>query len=416
MRKRPQTLAMILAGGRVDELNVLTFFRPKSAVPFGGLYRVIDFPLSNLMHSGIEKIAVLSQYRSYSLINHLGNGAAWDMVGRHRGVSVLPPFTGSEYSSWYNGPADAVYQNLDFIQYHRPTEVLILSGDHIYQMDYQQMIEYHRDHDADLTIAFTPIAAGEASRYGVAGLAGDDDDVGGRVIDYQEKPVSSSARWASMTVYCFKPELLYETLSRFDRDRPTFEFGRDVIPHLVDGGANVHGYRFRGYWGYTRTIDEYWRTSQDLLGDDPGIDLDSWGVRTNLEHRGICDFQPMTIAAGAEVSDSLIYNGCRVRGEVSRSILFPGVVVEEGASVRDSILFFNCRVGRNAGINRLVSDVEVDIGAGARIGVGDDKRITVIGWKNRVEAGTVISGGCVVYPGLEPGTVVGEFPPRTTIR
>ncbi|BCL59823.1 hypothetical protein DGMP_05160 [Desulfomarina profundi] len=185
---KPTTLAMILAGGRVDELGVLTYFRPKSAVPFGGFGRVIDFSLSNLMNSGIEQVAILSQYRSFSLINHIGTGAAWDMIGRYRHISILPPFQGMEATDWYRGSADAVYKNMDFIQHHDPEEVLILSGDHIYKMDYQELIDYHYEKGADLTVAFTPVPLETAHRFGIASLDDEDGDRGGRVTAYDEKP------------------------------------------------------------------------------------------------------------------------------------------------------------------------------------------------------------------------------------
>ncbi|MEW6429851.1 MAG: sugar phosphate nucleotidyltransferase, partial [Thermodesulfobacteriota bacterium] len=268
---KPQTLAMILAGGRVDELNVLTAYRPKSAVPFGGFARVIDFPLSNLMHSGLERVAILSQYRCYSLINHLGTGSAWDMTGRHRGISILPPFQGSAGSSWYRGSADAVYQNLDFVRFHDPEEILILSGDHIYKMDYRQVIDYHRRKNADLTIACVRVPRERAHRFGVADIDDEDGDSGGRILRYAEKPASPEFDWASLTVYCFRPRVLVEALEYNAAHGDSFEFGRDIIPQLLREQRRVYGYRFKGYWGYTRTIEEYWQTSMDLLGPEPAI-------------------------------------------------------------------------------------------------------------------------------------------------
>jgi len=417
MRDHSDTLALVLAGGRVDDLDVLTWHRPKSAVPFGGLYRVIDFALSNLMHSGLDRVAVLSQYRSHSLIEHLGGGEAWDMIGRYRGITVLPPFTAPGRACWYRGTADAVRQNLDFVRSHDPKSVLILSGDHVYRMDYRRMIACHRDSGADLTIAFTPVEPGMGSRYGLAELDCGPDAESGRVVDYQEKPESSPHRWASMTVYCFTPAALYDLLERMEpgTHQETIEFGRDVIPAMLAAGADVRGYCFRGYWGYTRTVEEYWRTSQDLLGDAPAIDLDEWGICTNLQHRGICDRQPMAVSAGARVVDSLIHHGCCVRGEVVRSILFPGVVVEEGAVVQDSILFHDCRVGRNARVWRTVCDVEVEIGQDAAVGRDNDGRITVCGWKNVIAPGTVIGPGSVVRPALAAGRIGGEYPAGSVI-
>ncbi len=418
MKLKPKTLAMILAGGRVDELNVLTYYRPKSAVPFGGFARVIDFPLSNLMHSGLDRVAILSQYRSYSLINHIGLGAAWDMVGRHRGISILPPFMGYGNSRWYRGSADAVYQNLDFVRYHEPEEVLILSGDHIYQMDYRKVIEYHREKDADLTIAFLQVPLAEAHRFGVAEIDDEDGATGGRVVGYHEKPAQPASSWASLTIFCFKPKALYRVLEDNANEDASYEFGRDIIPRLIASGGRVYGYKFAGYWGYTRTVDEYWRTSMDLLGPDPVIRLDEWGVRTNLEHRGIRDFQPTIVGRGASVQDSLVYNGCVVKGTVERSILFPGVHVEPGAVIRDSVLFFNNIVEKGAHLNKVVSDVNTVFGADVHAGGPgdvDNSKVTLVGWNNLIPARTVIGTGSIISPQLPADRIPAEIAPGEVV-
>jgi len=399
---KPATLAMILAGGRVDELGVLTHYRPKSAVPFGGFARVIDFPLSNLLHSRIERIAILSQYRSYSLINHIGTGSAWDMIGRHRGISILPPFKDYENPHWYRGSADAVYQNLDFIRYYDPPEILVLSGDHVYQMDYRRMIRYHRSRGADLTAAFIHVSLPEASRFGIAEIENDGGE-GGRLLSYEEKPASPRGQWASLTVLCFKPQVLYEVLAvNQKKSTGSYEFGRDIIPMMMAEGYRVYGYKFGGYWGYTRTVDEYWRTSMDLLGPDPKIDMEQWGLRTNLEHRDIRDCQPLIVGGHGRLDNSLAYNGVSVDGRVTNSILFPGVRVEAGAEIRDSVLFFNTVVREGARISKVVCDVNTTFGRDAKIGKNsaDDTSggITVIGWNNQVPASMVIGGGCTVYP------------------
>jgi glucose-1-phosphate adenylyltransferase len=398
----PSTLAMVLAGGRVDELGVLTHYRPKSAVPFGGFARVIDFPLTNLMRSGIELIAILSQYRSYSLINHIGTGAAWDMIGRHRGISILPPFKDYKNPHWYRGSADAVYQNLDFVRYNDPAEILVLSGDHVYQMNYRDMIRYHNEQDADLTAAFIRVEKNEAaSRFGVAEIA-DEHAEGGRLLSYEEKPEKPRGHWASLTVLCFRPEVLYEILEQ-NQSASSYEFGRDIIPMMMEQNMNVHGYKFRGYWGYTGTIDEYWRTSMDLLGKNPKIDMEKWGLRTNLEHRGIRDCQPLKVGDNAVLDNSTAYNGCVVEGTVRNSILFPGVRVEKGAVVNDSVLFFNTTVKSNGRLDRVVSDVNTTFGRNVQVGVagteGSD-RVTVIGWNNHVPDNMIIRSGCMVAPGI----------------
>ncbi|MDR2548990.1 MAG: glucose-1-phosphate adenylyltransferase [Desulfobulbus sp.] len=401
--QRPSTLAMILAGGRVDELGVLTHYRPKSAIPFGGFARVIDFPLSNLLHSGIERIAILSQYRSYSLINHIGTGAAWDMIGRNRGISILPPFKDYDNPHWYRGSADAVYQNLDYINYYGPSVILILSGDHVYQMDYRRMIRYHYEHDADLTAAFIEVEPEAASRFGVAEIA-DDFEHGGRMLSYEEKPAQPKGRWASLTVFCFRPEVLFEVLKKNQHDA-SYEFGRDIIPLMMREKYNVHGYKFRGYWGYTRTIDEYWQTSMDLLGPNPKIDLEAWGIRTNLAHRSIADRQPVKIGPNGSLDNSMAYNGCIVEGTVRNSILFPGVRVMPGAEINDSILFFDNTVHEGVRLNRVVSDVNTIFGRNVRVGAPvceKPSRVSVIGWNNTVPEGLHIGCGCRVAPRIAP--------------
>ena len=403
MKLKPATLAMILAGGRVDDLGVLTFHRPKSAVPFGGFARVIDFPLSNLMNSGLDRVAILSQYRSYSLINHIGIGAAWDMIGRYRGISILPPYLGYGHSQWYRGSSDAVYQNLDFIQYINPEQLLILSGDHVYHMDYRELINYHREKDADLTMACLKVPMKEAYRFGLADIDDEDGERGGRVVRYREKPEKPEYNWASLTVFCFKPKVLYQVLEANIREDASYEFGRDIIPRMMNDNRRVYGYKFKGYWGYTRTIEEYWQTNMDLLGPDPRIRFSDWKIRTNLEHRSICDCQPLKIGKNADISDSLIYNGCIVEGRVERSILFPGTRVDEGAMVKDSVLFFNNVVGKGTLLDKVISDVNTTFGREVIIGEKETlqaRQATVVGWNNFIKAGTVIGSGCTVYPSL----------------
>jgi glucose-1-phosphate adenylyltransferase len=390
---------MILAGGRVDELGVLTHYRPKSAVPFGGFARVIDFPLSNLLHSGIERIAILSQYRSYSLINHIGTGAAWDMIGRNRGISILPPFKDYENPHWYRGSADAVYQNLDYIRYYGPSVILILSGDHIYQMDYREMIRYHNEHDVDLTAAFIEVPSSSAARFGVAEIA-DDCKEGGRMLSYEEKPAAPKSNWASLTVFCFRPAVLAEVLKK-NQENSSYEFGRDIIPMMMRENYKVHGYKFKGYWGYTKTIDEYWQTSMDLLGPEPKIDLEAWGIRTNLAHRSIADRQPVKIGAQGSLENSMAYNGCIIEGTVRNSILFPGVHVMAGAEINDSILFFDNIVHPGARLNQVVSDVNTVFNRDTRVGApicDMVNRVSVIGWNNSIPEGFHIGCGCTVAP------------------
>ena len=400
-------MAMLLAGGRVDELSVFTQYRPKSALPLGGLYRVIDFPLSNLMNSGIENVGVLSQYRSFSLINHLGNGAAWDMVGRNRSLTILPPFKGLEGSGWYRGNADAVFQNLEFLLSYQPEYVLVLSGDHVYHMDYGPLLKYHRDRDADLTVVFIQVTPDQASRFGVATI----DENDGRILDYQEKPAQPNSLWASLTVYLFKADVLYDVLHRNHKKSGGHEFGKDIIPAMLSR-YHLYGYKYAEYWGYTRTIDEYWQTSMHLLGDNPLINPERWQVRTNLAHNSTRDRPPAILGPNAEVSNSLIYNGCRIDGRVVNSILFPGVVVGREAEVRDSILMFDTHVSGEAKLNRVISDVETNIGRGVEVGREGEvvpnreepnllrSGITVIGRSCDIPAGIRIGKNCIIKPDM----------------
>jgi glucose-1-phosphate adenylyltransferase len=403
MKFKPKTLAMILAGGRVDDLGVLTFHRPKSAIPFGGFTRVIDFSLSNLMNSGLERVAILSQYRSYSLINHIGIGSAWDMVGRYRGISILPPYIGYGHSQWYRGSSDAVYQNLDFIEYINPEQLLVLSGDHIYNMDYREIIKYHREKDADLTMACLKVPIDEAHRFGVADIDDEDGESGGRVVRYSEKPQKPEFNWASMTIFCFKPEVLYETLAANIKEDESYEFGRDIIPRMMRENRRVFGYKFKGYWGYTGNIEEFWQANMDLLGDEPRIKFADWNIRTNMEHRNIRDRQPLKIGDNTRISNSLVYNGCNIEGEVENSVLFPGTRVEKDAKVKDSVLFFNNAVGQGALLDKIISDVNTTFGSGVRIGEDGQtgsREASVIGWNNYIKANTIIGSGCTVYPGI----------------
>ncbi len=390
-------LAMILAGGRVDELDVLTFLRPKSVMPFGALYRIIDFPMSNLMHSGIERVGILSQYRPFYLINHLANGQPWDMAGRNRFAVILPPFQGREASDWYKGTADAVYQNIDFIKLYNPDLVLILSGDHIYKMDYHDVVNFHLEKNADLTVAFTRVPEEGAHRFG-QGFIEEETPQGGKLSKYAEKPEKALSEWASLTIYVFNTNLLLEALNE-NAKKDSHEFGKDIIPSLLDN-FRVYGYKHHGYWGYTRTLEEYWRTSMDLLGDDARIDLKAWQIRTNLAHREIRDRQPAILGPSAALEDSLFYSGCDIKGKVSHSLLFPGVRVEEGAVVENSILFFDTHVGREAHVSRTIADIEVQIGARAKVGAAGGE-LAVIGMGSVLPDEVTIQPGVAVYPNVE---------------
>lgn len=390
-------IAMVLAGGRVGELGVLTFYRPKSTLPFGGLYRIIDFPLSNLMNSGIERVGILSQYRSSSLIEHIGSGSPWDMVGRHRGITLLPPFQGMHAADWYKGTADALYQNLDFIEASKPKAVIIISGDHIYKMDYNELLRFHMETDADATAAFVEMQKGNLSRFGQAVISEDDDPRGGKVLSYQEKPVMPISKWVSMTVYVFKPEILKKLLVE-NITASSHELGRDILPVLTNN-YKFYGYKFKGYWAYSRTLEEYWTANMDTLGENPLLDIDNMKLRTNLDHEAIRDRDSALIGKNAKCSNLRIYNGVKIEGNVENSILFPGVMVEEGALVKDSILFFDTHIGPGVKISKTITDIGVSVGKNSVIGA-DNGKLTTIGINTRIPKNISIGSGCSVHPHL----------------
>ncbi|HEX9974980.1 MAG TPA: sugar phosphate nucleotidyltransferase [bacterium] len=400
-------LAMILAGGRVDELKVLTLNRPKSTVPYGGMYRIIDFPLSNLMHSGIEKVGVLSQYHSASLVRHIGIGSSWDMVGRDRGAMVLPPFKSEQNSDWYRGTADAVFQNIDFIDEFQPDLVLVLSGDHVYHMNYQALIDYHLTKQADVTAVFKEVPIHSAHRFGLATIDKEDGMTGGRITAYHEKPANPKSTWASLTIYLFNTNLLKKILLELIQSSESFEFGHDILPRMVKS-YRTYGYKFYGYWAYSRTIKEFWQANMDLLSDHSPVDLKQWEVRTNLDHRNLRDRTPTIISDSAEIHNSIIYTGCVVKGQVSDSVIFPGVIIEEGAKITKSIIMFDSSIKKNCVIDRSILDTDIIVNENCQIGCAvedseypgkhDADEITVIGQSTIIPQGRVIGKNCIINP------------------
>ena len=400
-------VGMVLAGGRVGELLVLTIKRPKSALPFGGIYRIIDFALSNMMHSGIERVGVLSQYRPYSLMNHIGLGDHWDFAGRKRGIRILPPYRGEKESDWYKGTADAVYQNTNYINELKPDLVLVVSGDHICRMDYSELVDFHRSNNADLTVAFTKVSLPTSSQFGLGTI-----DRRGRLVEYQEKPSRQASPWASMTVYLFKKEVLFELLQANVRET-SHEFGRDIIPKAM-ARHRVYGFRFRGFWAYARTLDSYYETNMLLLKKGR-LDLDRWQVRTNLYERNLlADRPPGVITDGGRVKNSIISEGCVIKGTVINSVLSPGVVVGAGSTVTDSIVMHDSQIGPGALIEHTICDKDVKFGRAARCGTGGPdpnqdfplllaSGLTVIGKAAAIPEGTTIGKNCLVYPDVSEG-------------
>jgi glucose-1-phosphate adenylyltransferase len=400
-------IAMVLAGGRVEDLSVLTAERPKAAVPFAGQYRIIDFAMSGLMRADVARVGVLSLYRPASLIDHLGSGETWDLIGRGRGVKLLPPFKAESAGGWYRGTADAVWQNRNFIRDHAPRDVLILSGDHIYDVDYAGMLDTHRGRDADLTMLVKQMdpAVGRG-RFGFAEVDPDD-----RVIGYQEKPDKPRSSLVSLTVYLFKTDVLLERLEENFRSGQTHQLYSEVLPAMVEQ-ERVFAHRYQGYWNYPRSVDAYHGAHMDLLGSDPAIRLEDWSVRTRKVLSGLGDMPPVFFDRQASCSDCLVSPGVRLSGRVERSVLSPGVRIEAGAVVRDSVLLHKVVVREGAMLDRVVLDKQVEIGAEAQIGFGDptppnaqlpsalQSGVTLVGKKTLVPAKTRIGRNCVIYPEL----------------
>ena len=394
-----KTRAVILAGGEGSRLGVLTAKRAKPAVPFAGKYRIIDFPLSNCVNSGIFDVMILAQYRPQSLIEHVGSGAPWDLNRDFTGgVKILSPYKARNDSDWFNGTADAVQQTFTFIKKDFPDFILILSGDHIYNMDFEPMISFHRDHQADLTLGTINVTLEEASRFGI--LATDEKD---RVTSFVEKPANPPSTLANMGVYLFNRELLDKVLWE-DRQRKgsTHDFGKDIIPRLVKSKARVFAYPYTGYWMDVGTVVSYWQAHMDMLSSNPPLKLYSrdWIIHTRTEERA-----PARLPASATVYASMLCDGCYVgeNARVESSVLSPGVVVRPGAVVRESIIATDCVIESGAVVERAVLDKHVHVEQNARIGWGiadQNIRIAMVGKNSTVPA------GYVVEPEAEVGTDV----------
>jgi len=406
MREAKDALVLLLAGGIGSRLNILVGHRAKPAVPFGGLYRIIDFSLSNVMNSGLTRVGVLTQYKPLSLMRHIGTGEAWDFVGRTRGVKILPPRTGEKDSDWYKGTADAIRQNIDFIRGNPSEQVVILSGDHIYQMDFDAMITYHRHKKADITVGMMVVPKSEIHQFG-AGIVDDHN----RLIGWEEKPKEPKTNLASMGIYIFDTDYLLDTLSR---DRKENDFGMHIIPRAI-AEDRVFAYPFYGYWHDVGTIQSYWETNMDIIRPDSGISPEEWGIRTNTEADGLpMDRAPGRFISGCQVHSSMISAGCVIEGTVVNSVLSPGVIVKKGAVVRDSVIFEDSVIEADARVDLVICDKRVNVGRGAIVGYGDNKDIanhefpshlytgiTLVGKAAKVPAGMKIGRNCIVNPGYQ---------------
>lgn len=401
------TLVMLLAGGRGSRLNILATHRAKPAVPFGGLYRIIDFALSNVMNSGLRRVGVLTQYKPASLMKHLGDGEPWDLNGHAARLKILPPYQGRGDFDWYSGTADAVYQNLYLIRRYKPKLVLILSGDHIYHMDYRSMLEQHRHRRAALTVAAMEVPWEETSRFGIIVTDGEDNIVG-----FQEKPKEAKSNMASMGIYVFNTDVLVEALERTHK-RGENDFGSHLIPGLLAGGAKLCIHHFSGYWRDVGTIDSLWQANMDILKGVGGLNPAEWHVRTNLEYENISAMPPAYVGPEGTALGSLVSPGCRIMGRVENSVLSPGVVVGEGAVVKDSVIMHKSRIGSGSRVLRSIIDKHVVLGDGVSIGLPEpcseanrespthlSTGITVIGRDARLEAGVRLGANVIVHPDL----------------
>ena len=399
-------LALILAGGQGDRLSVLSEQRAKPAVVFGGQYRIIDFALSNCASSLITRVGVLTQYRPRSLVNHIGSGRAWGFDTLEGGIQVLQPYLGRTDMDWYQGTADAVYQNLYFIEESQASEILVLAGDHIYLTAYRNMLAYHRSQQADVTVGVYPVPLDQAHRYGVLDL-----DHNGRVIEFQEKPAVPHSPWVSMGVYCFNKDALVEQLQA-DADmsrESSHDFGRDIIPHMYQT-HRVFGYQYHGYWRDVGTIESYWSAHMDLLAPTSPLPLDDPALRMRTSGAPLA---PAHLGPRAMVHNALISPAARIDGTVLRSVISPGVIVEEGAEVRDSVIQHRCVIRAGALIDRCILDKEVTVGRNCMVGEGDAstpnaKRpdivhagITIVGKRVTMPSGLHVGRNVVIGPGVE---------------
>ena len=362
MRKK-EMIAMLLAGGQGSRLGVLTAKVAKPAVAFGGKYRIIDFPLSNCINSGIDTVGVLTQYQPLRLNTHIGIGIPWDLDRNFGGVTILPPYEKSSNSEWYTGTANAIYQNLDYMETFNPDYVLILSGDHIYKMDYEVMLDYHKENNADVTIAAMPVPLEEASRFGIVIADGD-----GKISEFQEKPPQPKSNLASMGIYIFSWPVLKEALLAL-KDEPGCDFGKHIIPYCHNKGQRLFAYEYNGYWKDVGTLGSYWEANMELIDIIPEFNLyeEFWKIYTNSEI-----LPPQYISGQAVIERSLIGNGSEIGGEVRNCVIGSGVTIEDGTVVRDSIIMKDTKIKKGCVIDKSIIAENCEIGENVTLGIGSD--------------------------------------------
>ena len=398
-----RVVAMLMAGGAGKRLTVLSNYRAKPAVPFAGKFRIIDFTLSNCVNSGIYDVAILTQYLPHSLNAHIGIGKPWDLDRQRGGVHLRQPYLGRTAGDWYQGTADAVYRNLDFIRENRADTVIVLSGDHVYKMDYRPMLAFHETANADLTVAVRDVPLEETDRFGIM-TVGDDD----QIVEFTEKPPDrDKGTMASMGIYVFNADVLLDRLRAIHSDVPDLDFGKHVIPSMI-GQAHVYAYAFEGYWVDVGTVHAYWETNLEMAQPVPPLDLynPDWVIHTRDQER-----PPVKIGPQGQVTNSLVSNGCVIRGTVEHCVLSPGVYVSPGAMVREAVILNDTWIGPGALVDTAILDADVVIGTGVVVGHGDDDTpnqeypdrlntgITVVGERARVPGGFRLGRNVLVHPG-----------------
>ena len=361
--KKKEMIAMLLAGGQGSRLGVLTAKVAKPAVAFGGKYRIIDFPLSNCINSGIDTVGVLTQYQPLRLNAHIGIGIPWDLDRNIGGVTVLPPYEKSANSEWYTGTANAIYQNLEYMESYNPDYVLILSGDHIYKMDYEVMLDFHKENNADVTIAAMPVPIEEASRFGI--VITDDNN---QVTEFEEKPAHPRSNLAYMGIYIFSWPVLKEALLK-KKDEPGCDFGKHVIPYCHENGQRLFAYEYNGYWKDVGTLGSYWEANMELIDIIPDFNLyeEFWKIYTNTG-----SIPPQYISENSVIDKSIICNGAEIYGEVHNSVIGSNVVIGQGAVVRDSIIMQDVVIGENCVIDKSIIAEHVNVGDNVTLGIGSD--------------------------------------------
>lgn len=356
-------IAMLLAGGQGSRLGVLTAKVAKPAVAFGGKYRIIDFPLSNCINSGVDTVGVLTQYQPLRLNTHIGIGIPWDLDKNIGGVSILPPYEKSTNSEWYTGTANAIFQNLEYMEYYNPDYVLILGGDHIYKMDYEILLQYHKEKKADITLATIPVPMEEASRFGVV-ITNEDK----RILEFEEKPPKPRSNLASMGIYIFSWPLLKEALLAL-KDQPSCDFGKHIIPYCHEKGSRIFAYEYTGYWKDVGTLGSYWESNMELIDLVPEFNLyeEFWKIYTKTEK-----IPPQYIADSAVIDKAIIGESAEIYGEVHNSVIGSGVYIAPGAVVRDSIIMASTSIGENTVVNKAIIAEGVQIGDNCELGIGEE--------------------------------------------